>query len=110
MYDLSLPSLPPGMKGLKGVLDIFKEQHTKSETSRQLCSFKKLFWKFPENFPKPFTTKHLLKTHSYGEYEHCYWYFSTNFPKVFRAAILKENFPMDVWYFIKEFLWMNASD
>ena len=109
MYDLSLPSLPPGMKGLKGVLDIFKEQH-KIRNVPPAVFFQKAVLKISGKFSKTITTKHLLKTHSYGEYEHCYWYFSTNFPKVFRTAILKENFPMDVWYFIKEFLWMNASD
>ena len=36
--------------------------------------------------------------------------FSRNFPKIFRAAILKENLLMDVPYFIKEHLWMSASD
>ena len=33
-----------------------------------------------------------------------------NFPKIFRTVILKENLPMDVPYFIKEHLWMSASD
>ena len=36
--------------------------------------------------------------------------FSRNFPKIFRTAILKEKLLMDVPYFIKEQLWMNASD
>ena len=35
---------------------------------------------------------------------------SRNFPKLFRKAILKENLPMDVPYFIKEHLWMSAFD
>ena len=33
-----------------------------------------------------------------------------NFPKIFRTAILKENLPMDVPYFIHGHLWMSASD
>ena len=33
-----------------------------------------------------------------------------NFQKLFRTAILKENFLMYVPYFIKEHLWMSASD
>ena len=36
--------------------------------------------------------------------------FSRIFPKVFRTSILKENLAMDVPYFIKEHLWMSASD
>ena len=35
--------------------------------------------------------------------------FSRNFLKIFRRTILKENL-MDVPYFIKEHLWMSASD
>ena len=33
-----------------------------------------------------------------------------NFSDLFRTAILKENLPMDVYYFIKEHLWMSAFD
>ena len=36
--------------------------------------------------------------------------FSRNFLKIFKTAILEENLPMDVSYFIKEHLWMRASD
>ena len=32
------------------------------------------------------------------------------FPEIFRTAILKENPPMDVPYFINRHLWMSASD
>ena len=59
---------------------------------------------------KSFTTERILKAHNYVEYELCRWFFSRNFPKIFRAAIIKENLPIDVPYFIKEHLWMSASD
>ena len=55
-------------------------------------------------------TEHILKTHNYAEYELFCWCFSRIFPKVFRTSILKENLAMDVPYFIKEHLWMSASD
>ena len=35
--------------------------------------------------------------------------FSRNLPQIFRTAILRENLPMDVPYFIKEKLPMSAS-
>ena len=36
--------------------------------------------------------------------------FSGNFPKIFKTVVLKENLLMDVTYFIREHLWMNALD
>ena len=36
--------------------------------------------------------------------------FSMNFPKIFRRAVLNGRLPMDIPYFIKEHLWMSASD
>ena len=33
-----------------------------------------------------------------------------NFPKIFRRAVLNGRLPMDIPYFIKEHLWMSASD
>ena len=36
--------------------------------------------------------------------------FSKNFPKIFRTVAFKENPLTDVPYFIKEHLWMDASD
>ena len=50
-----------------------------------------------------------MKAHNYAEYELCRC-FSRNLPKIFRAVILKENLPMHVPYFIKEHLWMSASN
>ena len=51
-----------------------------------------------------------MKAHNYAEYELCCQCFSRNFPKLFRKAILKENLPIDVPYFIKEHLCMSAFD
>ena len=36
--------------------------------------------------------------------------FFRNFPKIFRTAILKENLPKNVPYFIKKHRWMSASN
>ena len=70
----------------------------KLEASRQLCSLKKLYWKFSG---KSFTTDHILKAHNYAKYELCQWCYSRNFSKIFKTSILKENTPLDVPYFIK---------
>ena len=51
-----------------------------------------------------------MKAHNYAEYELFRRCFSRNFQKIFRTAILKENFRMDVPYFIKEHLWMSVFD
>ena len=53
---------------------------------------------------------HIENPYNHGEYELCCWCFSRNFPKLFRTAILKENLPINVSYFIKEQPWMSASD
>ena len=45
MYELLLP---PGVKGLK----FLSNSQTLLEVSHQLCSLKKLFWKFSRNFKK----------------------------------------------------------
>ena len=81
----------------------------KSEVFRQLCSLKKLFWKYSRNSEKVIQTEHILKAHNYAEYELCCWRFSRNFLKIFGTAILKENLLMDIPYFIKENLRMRAS-
>ena len=104
MYDLFLP---PGVKGLKGVLKIFKEQshEIRSVPLAVFCEkvVLKIFGKFLENF----LPQRMLKAHNYADCELCRWCFSRNFPKIFRTAISKEN-PMDVPYFIEEHLWMSA--
>ena len=52
--------------------------------------------------------EHILKAENFAKCE--LWCFSRNFPKIFRRAILKENLPMSVPYFIKEPFSMHASD
>ena len=65
MYDLLLP---PGLKGLKGILESFKE---KSDEIRSILpdvffekAVLKIFGKFLE---KTSTTEHILKAHNYAE-------------------------------------------
>ena len=105
MYDLLLP---PGTLQ-KDVLKIFKEQSHEIRSVPPAVFLEKvvleIFRKFLENHLRQL----ILKAHNYAEYELCRWYFSSNFPKIFRIAILKENL-INVPYFIKEHLWMSASD
>ena len=105
MYDLLLP---PGVKGLKSVLEILKNNHTKSEVSRQLISLKKLSWKFREFPRKLLRTERIMKVHNYAEYTLYGWCFSRNYPKIFGTAILKENLLMNAPCFIEEHLWMSV--
>ena len=57
--------------------------------SCQLCSLKKLFWKFSGIPRKSFTRKCILKAQNWAKCELCHWRSSRNFPKIFRTAILK---------------------
>ena len=107
MCDILSPS---SIKGLKDVQEPFKEWADKIISVPLVEFFKKtvlqIFCKIPR---KSFATEGILKAHNYTEHEFCCC-FSRNFPKILRTAILKEKLPMNVPYFIKEKLWMSASD
>ena len=96
--------LPPGVKGLKGILESFKE---KSDEIRSIFTdvfFEKAVLKIFREIPrKPSTTEHILKAHNSV---------AAVFLGISRkySAILIENLPMYVPYFIKEHLRVSASD
>ena len=98
MYDLLLP---PVVKGLTGVLEILKNNQTKSEASRRQLSKS-----CSENFYPKFLVDYLRQ----NAWKFCPWCFSRNFPKAFRTTSLKENLTIDVPCFIKEHLQMSAFD
>ena len=98
------------LKGRRVFWKILRSNHTKSEAFCPLCTLKKRFWKFSGNSYKIIHDKAWLEAHSYTEHELCRWGFSINFPKIFRTAVLNERLPINIPYFIKEHLWMSASD
>ena len=66
-----------------------------------------MFWKFLENLLRETPYWKLITMLNMSSIAD---FFSRNFLKMFRTVILKENILMYVTYFIKEHLWMRASD
>ena len=84
-----------------------QQEHTYLNRPRLWKSCSENVWETPRT---SFRTKHILNAHNYANYELCCWSLSKNLPKIFRTVVLKENPLMNVPYFIKKYLWMNAFD
>ena len=77
MYDFLLP---PGVKRLKGLLKIFKEQSHGISSIPPTVFFEKVVLKIFGKFLENHLRQRMLKAHNYAEYELCRCFFR-NFQK-----------------------------
>ena len=107
IYDLLLPT---GVKGLKGVQEVFKEQSNEIRSILPAEFFEKavlkIFGKLVENHLPQSAYSNLVTILNMSSVKDVF----LGIPGIFRTTIFKENLPMDVPYLIKERLWMSASD
>ena len=98
MCDILLPS---GVKGLKGILEIFKEWADEIRSILLVEFFEKaalkIFRKFVENHLQKSAYSKLITMLNMSSVDDVFLGISQ---KIFRTTILKENLPMDVPCFI----------